>query len=294
MIICSDQKDNFYFSYLLHNCYKALFNATVVPDDEVTNENEPITYKIIKNETTGIKPRFYDGELLTMYLTPSQSKMNFGHLKGTNDEAINRLKTLTQSPKVRSKINYIQELNHLIDDYCTKTKPLEKAKKLFSDYVMALNPKHKKLLKTHSYDLYEDEDTKNFLVAFVMKADHEQKECYSGEMTTRKAIEFWLDPLSVQLGLGDADLGYLIRYAAINFLLLNKNQSSMERSFGLIKRGATSSRNNLNHENALAEALVREFKRNSTIFDTITSAEQPTSADEPTDKKLRKVYNVKI
>ena len=56
-------------------------------------------------------------------------------------------------------------------------------------------------------------------------------------MTTRKAIEFWLDPLSV---------------------------------------------------------LVREFKKNSTIFDTITSAEQPTSADEPTDKKLRKVYNVII
>lgn len=283
----------FYFSYLLHNCYKALFNATVVPDDEVTNENEPISYKIIKNETTGIKPRFYDGELLTMYLTPSQAKMNFGHLKGTNDEAINRLKTLTQSPKVRSKINYIEKLNDLVDDYCTKTKPLEKAKQLFSAYVVALNPKHKKLLQAHSYNLYEDEDTNKFLVAFVMKADHEHKECFSGEMTIRKAIEFWLDPLSVQFGVGDADLGYLIRYAACNFLLLNKNQSSMERSFGLIKRGATSSRNNLNHENVLAEALVREFKRNSTIFDTITSAEQPTSA-EPTDKKLRKVYNVKI
>ena len=190
MIICSDQKDNFYFSYLLHNYYKALFGATVVPVDEVTIEGAPISYKILKNDQTGIKPRFFDGELLTMFLTPSQAKLNFGHLRDNNFDAINKLKTLNQSPSVLSKINYIEKLNQLINDYCDETKPFEKAQKLFSDYVVALHPKHKKILKSYAHDIYEDEDTKMALMNFCLKADNEPKECFSGEMTIRKAIEF--------------------------------------------------------------------------------------------------------
>ena len=297
MIICSDQKDNFYFRYLMHNYYKALFGATVVPvddDDEVTHENDPIKYRILKNDLTGMKPRFFDGELLTMYLTPSQRKMNFHHLTSKNHEAINRLKTLDQNRTVQSKINYISKLNELIDDYCHQEKPFEKAKKLFSNYVVALYPTHAKILKNFTLNIYDDTDTMNALGEFIANAENEPKECYSGEMTIRKAIEFWLNPSSVQLGTGEADMGYLVRYAAVNFLLIKKNQSAMERTFGKIKRSAMSSRNNLKHESALREVIVREFKNNAAIFDTIFPAQKKGKKEEETEdeKKLRKVYNI--
>ena len=138
-----------------------------------------------------MKPKFFDAELLSMYLTSPQAKLNFSHLKDNNHEAINRLKTLKdQSLSVLLMINYIQKLNELINNYCTTTKPFEKARKLFSDYVVALNPKHRKILKSYAHNIYENDDTNKALFEFCLKAENEPKECFSGEMTIRKAIEF--------------------------------------------------------------------------------------------------------
>ena len=267
----------------------------MVPIPNDTNDDGPISYKVKKNDATGMKERFFDGELLTMFLNPSQSKMNFGDLVTFNGDAITRLKSIRPfSNKIQSKINYIQELNELIDNYCTAKKPLEKAQNLFTEYVVSLFPKHRRVLRLLCGGVYEDKDTKKAVTDF--NAEFEKKEkadkiCFSECMTTREAIEFWLDPNSVSTGEDDSDLGWLIRYGAINFLLYSKNQSPTERVFGFLRRSATSCRNNLKHETALAELIVREFRKNASVFDRLASTEKTkkTAAETAADKELRKV-----
>ena len=239
-----------------------------------------------------MKQRFENSELMTLYLIPGSHKMTFDDVVSLNHDAINRLKGLERTNKVKSKINFIECLNHLIDQYCQDMKPYARAKALFAEYVCTLNPHHKKMLKSHTENVYEDEDTSQFLKKFILDGNN-TKECFSGSMTPREGIQFWLDPRSVDLGVGDADLGYLIRYAAIQFLLFNKNQSSTERIFSKIKRSATPARNNLFHESAMSEAIIRQFKNNVTIFDRIGETADTKGKKSQTDdeKKLRMVYN---
>lgn len=103
-------------------------------------------------------------------------------------------------------------------------------------------------------------------------------ECFSGLMTQNEAIKFWMEPKSFVID----SYGPKVRYAAIQFLLFDRNQSGQERVFSGFKRNAASARPRLYHETPMYEEMLRKFRLNKGIFDNISKT---GNSSEPTEER---------
>ena len=150
---------------------------------------------------------------------------------------------------------------------------------------------------------------KKLVITTGMKAfcenEANRKECYSGCMTPREAVKWWLQEDSLKAGKFNVEM----RYAILQYLLHDKNQSGVERTFATYKRNACPVRNRSDPKTILNEVQLRSFRKNSTLFEKLKEesisteggiedstfeevkiSKQKNQTECPKDRKLRNGY----
>ena len=223
------------------------------------------SYNIVKKKSSdsGIQYKSTPGELLTNYLIPEigPELASLSPIIKLNDEALRRLDTMDPtSPVVASKKVFIIMLNKLIEEYVAVEKPLEKAKKLFMDYMISTNDQPY-IVKKFVDDIYQESNTaerKKFC-----DESRRNPDCFSRMMTPNRAIQWWKQEISLP---GFDTMSVKFRRSIIRILLHDKNQSNVERSFGSLQRKASPNRPRLDHKTILFEEITRTFKLQPEIF----------------------------
>ena len=93
--------------------------------------------------------------------------------------------------------------------------------------------------------------------------DKTKRECYSGCMTPNEAVQWWMKEDSIKWS---NDNSRQIRYAASQYLLHDRTQSGVERTFAKYKRYACPTRNQMNSETAFNDVLVAACKKHNEVF----------------------------
>ena len=123
------------------------------------------------------------------------------------------------------------------------------------------------------------------------------RECYSKCMTPNEALEWWANSESLLKLNGEHNLH--IRYVIMQFLLQERTQSGVERTFSRYKRYASPLRNGLNSETVFDECLIAACKRNNGLFKNLRtglkSEKKPFKKNESKEERDKRhgYYHVK-
>ena len=82
-------------------------------------------------------------------------------------------------------------------------------------------------------------------------------------MTIKESIKWWAEEDSIIID----DIGPSLRAIIIRFLMMDKNQSEIERTFGSLQTKACSKRPRIQENSILEEEIVRVFQKQDYIFE---------------------------
>lgn len=233
------------------------------------------SYQVIKQPNTGARQRINDYDLITIHLIPAHREMNFEPIKKMTGDAVERLKKETQSPEIKSKIQFLYAVRSLIDTFVVEQDIVNRTKGLLKEFFIRTHPDEAYLFGALAGELYDKLVDQQRMQEFI--ENNAENDCFSGCMTVRNALKFWCDPRSVS---GRCDNRQTdIQCAIIRFLMSSKNSSDVERNFGVMKRNCHQNRPNLKSENWHNEAFLRELKRQNQIFIDLKLKDQSKKRD---------------
>ena len=93
--------------------------------------------------------------------------------------------------------------------------------------------------------------------------DKEKRECYSGCLTPNEALQWWVKEDSIKWS---NENSRQVRYTAVQYLMHDRTQSGVERTFARYKRYACPTRNRMDSETAFNDVLVAACKKHSEVF----------------------------
>lgn len=250
-------------------CFEAAFELTL-EFGEQKNNNDGTSYQeynVKKMGRNGINTRLTPAELLLMALNPMYREMDFRHLKKLLNETIAVLKKKRPSTEILTKIEFVNGLIKILEQFVLQEEPHKKAYQLFKDYLVTVNPENKRfVIGALGENLYSRVVNKECMEKFL---DETQTNCHSGFHTIEDALSFWRNPDSVNDYI-DVNIP-LIRFSIIRVLSFSKNSSSIERSFAGIKRNSDAKRPRLGTKNMFRQHFLRELRKQNQLFNEYSS-----------------------
>ena len=105
-------------------------------------------------------------------------------------------------------------------------------------------------------------------------------------MTRTRVLQWWAKAESIK---GESQFALKLRYFAMAYLLVNRNQSGVERTFAKYKTYATPTRNRLNPQTTFCEVFIASMKKNGTLFNILRKKPNKKSQANETqeERKIR-------
>ena len=266
-----------YFRSLTLAYFEIYFNRTIEYNEE--------TRKWVVVMTNGklIKDRFIQSERLTLFLNPEWHTMTFFPLIHRLENAIDVLQTESDSvAETEERIEFLKGLIALVTDFRDTEKPREAAMKDFKRLVIDQCEKSKKFIGV----LIDSSFTTN--INMDLLKDYKSK-CFSGLMTLKDCIAFWSDEKSLLSdGIGEIQV-VQIRSLICRFLLMEKNQSSEERSFAYMKKRMTG-RPKLNPVTLCHEHQIKQICLYPDIFEKLQYDDEEAKSIVKKFTELESIY----
>ena len=108
-------------------------------------------------------------------------------------------------------------------------------------------------------------------------------------MTRTRVLQWWAKAESIK---DESQFALKLRYSAMAYLLVNRNQSGVERNFSRYKTYASPTRNRLNPQTTFNEVLINAMKKNGTLFHILREKPKKKSRSDETqeERKIRHGY----
>ena len=246
------------------------------------------TYETKTKGNSGIQPRWFASDFVTMYLMPTYRKMDFEHIIEVIHDSIKLLQEKkTKTSEILSKIQFLYGLIDIIKQFVKEKKPLETAVTHFTEYLKSCYPENTRLMEALAKDLYLNIVDQSEMNRYLSRINGRVLgRCYSKQMTPDEAIEFWR--LDECVGNCDKKESHL-KTAIIRFLLYAKNSSGVEREFKGMKRNMNVQlRPKLKVPTMFAEHFLRAVRHQSDILIDLSGDQDQTKIS----KKERNGFNL--
>lgn len=227
-------------------------------------------YEIINLDVNkGARLRFNSAEQMTSYLIPSERNINFERAINIINKSSKQVKecghSRVASSKKISKLNFLDSMKKMINKAVESHEYKEETRKTFTRYLKVASKASATLVKSFTelnefYDLVDS--------AALEKFNSESDQCFSKVPTIHEAIMFWKSVTSNKDEIETSDDAAMksfeaIKRTIIEYLLMCKNTSEMERSFSLLhtRHGPVT-----NFSTSRDAIFLRQFARQANLF----------------------------
>ena len=262
------------FSQYMITTLACFFGSTVEQnkqDERNENNVQYKTHKVVSTGSTGIRKRHCPLENILMLLTPEFRKLDFHHLIKMTEDAILRFKTEKDwdySSEILSKIDFLETIQKLIENYIKDQNPLQQAHEDFNEYLQILHPEHRRIYLSLKNAFYKEITDEEQVEAFIKnKKQQKSGRCFSQCMTIAEAIQFWSQPDSIR----DFDTSTAeLKCAILKLLLGIRNSSAAERQFVGLKRNSAPQRPQLDCDMLFHEHFLRSLRSQSEVLTVLS------------------------
>lgn len=119
-----------------------LSGLTVEKDQMLAGDDgiEYQSYQVIKPPNTEARQRINDYDMITIYLISAHREIYFKQITEMTGDAIERLKKETETPEIKSKIQFLYAVQSLIDKFVREHDVINKTKRLFVQLLKRTRP----------------------------------------------------------------------------------------------------------------------------------------------------------